>query len=475
MAVLWTIQAKRHLRHALAEALCREPEGAGCAVGNGRWLGVMGSTLDRLNDILAGVFPGVSVVVKDQVLGYRRKKDLFVLLVEAFDADDDAERGGPFVVKIGPEEKLRREVRGWESCRPPGLKHDLVLLSLKAGEPWKQDGASWMSLVYGDAQQFLGVTTTVTFEAAALECVRSGFPRPPSVAVVLNELYERVGHLLYSQAFVDDPARDGYVLDVPRLDEALGRWEAEPSCQAARRDVNTLTARGVGQFLDPVDYLRYVQSFVPCKLDAGAVREPTAGPDTPVMPGLPRPEVSDLVPRLLRGCAHGDLHGRNILVGIVRDQAMWPTVFDYEDMGPGNLVGWDFVKLETELKVRAYLDVFGGGTQASFVRDVQAFEVELGRRTEQCHRDRHWPEVGLPATPAERLGAILLTVRRLASQHLGANHGRPNAWLEEYYFLLACYGASTSRFENLQPRERVGALVSAGAAAARLSWPRLVL
>ena len=54
---------------------------------------------------------------------------------------------------------------------------------------------------------------------------------------------------------------------------------------------------------------------------------------------------------MLRGCAHGDLHGRNILVGIVRDQAMWPTVFDYEDMGPCNLIGWDFVKLETELKI----------------------------------------------------------------------------------------------------------------------------
>ena len=29
-------------------------------------------------------FPGVTVVVKDQVIGYRRKKDLFVLLVESF-------------------------------------------------------------------------------------------------------------------------------------------------------------------------------------------------------------------------------------------------------------------------------------------------------------------------------------------------------------------------------------------------------
>ena len=63
-------------------------------------------------------------------------------------------------------------------------------------------------------------------------------------------------------------------------------------------------------------------------------------------------------------------------------------------------------------------------------------------------------------------------IRRMAAQHLGANHGRPNDWLEEYYFLLACYGVFTGRFENLQPRERIGALLSAGVATARLSWPR---
>ena len=76
-----------------------------------------------------------------------------------------------------------------------------------------------------------------------------------------------------------------------------------------------------------------------------------------------RPDPAD-APRL----RHGDLHGRNILVGIVRDQAMWPTVFDYEDMCPCNLIGWDFVKLETELKIRAYVDVFGGTAAAKFIR-----------------------------------------------------------------------------------------------------------
>jgi hypothetical protein len=153
---------------------------------------------------------------------------------------------------------------------------------------------------------------------------------------------------------------------------------------------------------------------------------------------------------------------------------MWPTVFDYEDMGPCNQIGWDFVKLETELKVRAYLDVFGGGTPAEFIQQVQRFEIELNRQTEECHRNRSWPEIGDPGTRAERLLTILLLIRRMAAQQLGSNHGRPNDWLEEYYFLLCCYGVFTGRFENLQPRERIGTLISAGVATSRLIWPRRI-
>ena len=79
------------MRQALAEALCRES--AKRANGESSCMGVLEKTMDRLNDILAGTFPGQSVVVKDQVLGYRRKKDMFVLLVEVF-GPDDSERAG---------------------------------------------------------------------------------------------------------------------------------------------------------------------------------------------------------------------------------------------------------------------------------------------------------------------------------------------------------------------------------------------
>jgi hypothetical protein len=247
--------------------------------------------MDRLNDMLAGVIGGASVVVKDHVLGYRRKKDLFILMVEAFGRED--EKTGPFVVKIGTESRLRREIQGWKVCRPPGLKHDLVFLELREGTTLQLDGEDWMSLVYGDAQQFLGVTATITFEDAALECVRSGFPRFPSIEFVIVELFERIGHLLYSQAFVDDPTREGYVFDRTKLAAAMDRWETDPACQAARREVNTLARSGVERFLDPVDYLRYIQCYVPWK-DAAA-----AGVAVPELPGVPRPMPVQVIPRLL--------------------------------------------------------------------------------------------------------------------------------------------------------------------------------
>ncbi len=173
MAALWTIQARHHLRQELAEALCRENENATAAAATGKQTAlayctsVLELTMDRLNDILAGTFEGASVVIQDHVLGYRRKKDLFVLMVEVF-GSDDSEKSGPFVVKIGSEARLRREIRGWDCCRPPGLKHDLVFLGLRVGATLDVEGERWMSLVYGNAQQFLCVTVTLTFEEAVL-------------------------------------------------------------------------------------------------------------------------------------------------------------------------------------------------------------------------------------------------------------------------------------------------------------------
>lgn len=68
------------------------------------------------------------------MIGYRRKKDTYILLVEVF-GRDDAQRLGPYVVKIGPAERIELEVKGWASYRPPELRSNLVFLELRRGTP----------------------------------------------------------------------------------------------------------------------------------------------------------------------------------------------------------------------------------------------------------------------------------------------------------------------------------------------------
>lgn len=456
--VNWTVRARRQLRIALAMAACWESHSVGRTV--------LESKMEQLDRILAQTFPDAdSVVVQDKFLGFRPRANQHVLLVEVF----GGERAGTYVVKIGPATKLEKEIAGWNSCRPIGLRSDLVFLPLQEGwrdpQPQSSDDAA-MSLVYGDAQQFLGVETTSTLEAAMLCTILSGTPTVQSAGFVLVELYERIGHLLYPQSFVEDPATPDFVFSLHRLDDNLMRWDSEPAAVAVRRDAGAFADSGSGKYLDPVDYLRYVQGVVPWRADDGSVRSVAEG-DAPI--------PAEVVPRLLRGCGHGDLHGRNVLVGIIHGRMLWPTVFDYEDMSPCNYPGWDFVKLEVELKMRAYMELFAGGRPSAFVRKVQQAEIALNEETERCHQARTWPAPLESQDGVERLRVLLLEVRRLASLHLGTDRGRPNDWLEEYYFLTACYGVGTVRFANLQPRERLAALLAAGVATARLSWPRRIL
>ncbi|MBI1917937.1 MAG: NUDIX domain-containing protein [Planctomycetes bacterium] len=448
--VLWTVAAHRCLRQAIAEAVGNQGPNA------------LDTAMTTLNDRLQRLFPGArAVVVQDQYLGYRRRDDEFILLVEV----DGSNRPGRHVVKLANEERLNAELHAWESCRPHGLRHDLVFMTL---DPCR-DGDRLLGLVYADAQQFLGVPAT-SLEDAFLGAVCHGTPSPASLADVFAQLYERVGHLLYQTSYPDNPDDPAFVLDVPRLQTSLAAWtrpDGEPA--RVRQYVNIWAAPDRGAFRDPVDYLDCVCQGVPWRGDAtedgeGEIHQPAHHPGDP--------EPGDLVPRMLRGCAHGDLHGRNVLVGIVRDRARWPAVFDYEKMGARNLLAWDFVKMEHELKVRAYPSLFPNERASQFIRAVQDFEVRLAQQTEACYNGTSWPQVDDRAEPAERLRTLLLALRQQAALHLGTDRNRPRQWLDEYYFALACYGIHVGRFDNLDRPELLGAYLSAGVATARFLWYR---
>jgi tetratricopeptide (TPR) repeat protein len=397
---------------------------------------------------LAGVFAGATaVIVLAQLLCRPRRPGEWACLVEV----SGAAREGHFVVKAQEEGRLRRELDGWERCRPHVLRHDLVLL---APQPHRDDQGRLSAVVYGDAQQFLGVDRPVTLEEAFLSAVCYGGPSVASVANALAELFHRVGHLFYGQSFQAPPTYP-LALNPARVPvEAFPRWEEGPAREARQLANTALPLGSAASFHDPVDALDFLM--------AGA----RAG-----RPG-------DCFPALLRGAAHGDLHGQNVLVAVVDDEARWPALFDFGQMALDNLVGWDFVSLETELKVRAYEQIVkvrrgpGGAdpgyADLDYARAVKDHEVGLAEATERCQAEGRWPEAGgAERAPADRLRALLLTVRRLAAVHLGRRRGRPEHWLDEYYFLLSCYGVCTGRGEGRSARERLGAFLSAGVASAR--------
>lgn len=429
----------------------------------------------RMSDIarrLRRIFPAArAAVVQDLYGGYRVRDGEFVLLVEL---SESGPHDGRYVVKIGPEENLRAELAAWRECRPAGLRHDLVLMPI---EP-RPDEEHIEGLVYADAQQFIGVDQTLPLEAAMLDAARVGFPTPSSVGDLLFHLYERLGVVLYRYSAGDPPPqpRKGMTLAELGLDRHLGRnldqWTARADPRdpfRARLAFETRayasmyaddTDRGE-RFRDPVDLFRAVERHV-------------------ARGGAP----ADLVPILLRGRGHGDLHGRNVLVGRVGDRVLWPAVYDHEHMGKRNLVGWDFVKLETEFKVRAYPLLFPGLPRAS-VPAVVRFERALFAKTEECREVGAWPEKPEAVDPAgwapvsdeadrhaARLAWLILKVREAAGRHLGLLRGRTREWLAEYYFLLALYGLNAIRFANLEATELRAAYLSAGAACARYVYDR---
>src|SRR5262245_34083878 len=188
-SILWTIKARRHLRSNLGGCEACAPDAGGAP-------GEPSPTMARIDRLLARTFRNAPVIVQDQMFGFRRRPDLHVLLVEVCGGEP---RAGSFVVKLGPVSKLQPELGGWTTCRPDGLRHDLVLLPLEEEkrEAGAAGGEPWMSLVYGAAQQLIGVENTATLESAALQSVCFGVPTVPSVREVLVQLYERLGHLLY--------------------------------------------------------------------------------------------------------------------------------------------------------------------------------------------------------------------------------------------------------------------------------------
>ena len=445
---------------------------------------------------LAATFSNAaSVIVRQRLSGYSVRADLHILLVEvvwrcdalhappdgAIDEGQSPASGGDticiglpdfclgelgvttqttaHVVKLADDlQLLARELEAWESCRPVGMTHDSVLMRLRSGVERFNQATGPVSIVYEDANHVIGTGLVMPLEEVILDACVWGTPTVESIEILLKCLFERLGGDLYSRSRIKPRAQDNLtaLCEWKHLRTWLDDWKdtiwlgPEPQLDRhrIRREVFGFLTPEPQSFLDPVDYLR---SVVAC------------------------PEYC---PVLLWGCSDGDLHGRNVLVSVLDDDVSLPAVYDFADMGLDNLVGWDFVKLETELKVRALPMIFSG-PEPEYIHQVGRFECYLAQRTQAMHDQRGETEEQTQAKDfagperAQRLARILLTIRSEARRHLGVLRHRDRQWLEEYYFLLACYGTCAGRFPSYQGlrRQIAAAYISAAAAARLLSRP----
>ncbi len=428
MTVYWLIPAQDALQNSLGKGNL-QPD-------------AYQARLDELSGLLRETFPDAqAVMVVDCLHGYSADSGRQVLRVEAVEQGVSRAR----IVKVGPPEKLKQELDGWHRCRRPANDRGRVLMELIPGA--RASDGSYRTLIYEDAQQTLRAAELRMLEEAFLGCVRWGQPSAESLELILEQVFAELASLLYARSSPAalcgpsaDPKLTGRLQDA--LDKGLASWRcAGTLVEQCRKVALPLLSCDSMEVFDPVDYL-------PRLFAAGKH-----------------------LPEVLRGPAHGDLHGRNVLVGIVEDEALFPAVFDYEDMGCDRLPGWDFAKLETELKVRALQEAFVGD-EAEFVHAVCRFERRLAEQTEACNNQPRWPRPTAPETPAERLAYVLLALRRQAKRCLETLQGRSRSWLHEHYFLLSVYGVYAGKFGSYHRRDAIAAFVCSGFAAARFAWEK---
>ena len=472
--VYWLQEAQTSLQAAMARQL------GGAADDAPMW-----EEQARVGEWLRAVFPAAwGIVIKARFEGFKAKVRPHKLLVEVVTPPAPGEARGQAApgagvfngrevhfVKVGTKaddpDGLGDELAGWLRCRPAGA--DSVLSSL-AGV--RDAAGRVVGLVYRDADSALGGANVSSFEQAFRDCVAFGSPTVESVANTLWELYGRLDQRFYRRSFVPprdchlalakdlskSPVRlsdrlrpDGLSATVFRnkIERALALFEEQHSPAASlgdedrrrmrREALSQFPTTAAPDFVDPHDFMRGI-------LDA-----PERTPD------------------LLVGLAHGDLHGRNVIVSRVDSRLTAAALFDYSDLRLNNHVAWDFVELETETKIRAYGSLFREDPP-KFVREVARLERALNTWTETFHHTGKIPEPDA-AWPADvrRLARIILELRKAAKWCLGEQRLRANRWLEEYYFMLAAYGVSASWFDNYGGTELLAGYVSAGVAAARVS------
>ena len=452
----------------------------------------------RVHRELGRVFPLARLInVHDLIVGFSR--DHLRKMVLAVEIQGRTPRGQPtggngsdrfhtHVVKLGARDAVVSDFLGWRECAQSRHLSQRMFVSVRLHDLGGIRNPR-AAVVYQDASQWYGMLTPQEEEVATLhwaiaKSVLGNDVCLESVDRVIRQVLRELHRDFYVTARVDARGAEAFYRRKLRLDgpqTVVERWrEAEP--WEMRRDVVWLLC---GQH--PPDCPTPPTYHDPCDFVLWALRQRR-------------------VPETLVGPSHGDLHARNIIVGVSDHDVEFPLLIDYGDMTRRNVIAWDFAKLEMEIKVRLLADVFSqeGAGRALWdrVRDpgLQTFvatwrrrrgssDDPLAHRTQQilfaaeCERQLNEytaalfqepqsasPSVVRDVTPLDRAMCLLKRIRYEAANALGRLPSRLARWSDEYYFALTVYGLSTAKFgeDAYRPFHRVFALVSGGMAAARL-------
>ncbi len=419
----------------------------------------------ELRSRLAMVFPTASaVIVLDMFFGFRQRPDEYTLLVDVRYPEERA--GGTGVVKLADDHRLRVEHDAWLRTSERQFNGDGVLMRLTAAYH-PQHRHQLVGLVYQDAATHIGMHRQVFLEDAFIGAVRHDSPTVESVLNCLESLFRTLGREFYAgrrQVRVPWTA----ALELNPDNAAGGRRSLNRPMRWADGPERSVLAEWGSparqSFLRVVDEnVLYDEKFVnPYAFFARFAARLTTNPADPKF----------AVP-LTRGPSHGDLHGRNILVGLEDDRADRPAVYDYEHMSRDNLIHYDYAKLETELKVRAYPYILGLERRAdevpytAAIRRIHAMEAQLAAGGEEYVRTTG---DGEHLALAGRLFRLLAGLRRRAESTRPDREVTRRDWEREYLFVLAAYGMYTVRFAQ-PPLYQAVAVISAGVAAGVWSTP----
>jgi tetratricopeptide (TPR) repeat protein len=392
------------------------------------------------------------------------------------------------VVKIGDLAEVKGDHDGWQSCAARrGVVSRMLIAPI-----FRSVSEMRAAIIYPDLYQYYlndgREDEPKELEAIVEQSMLWNSPSSSSVERVLTQVFTEANRCLYRDAqeyscgelifkAISKPLRYGVTNSV------LDRWRQQEFLQL-RRDAVWLTcghrkpeSLARPEYVDPVDFVEWAI-------------------------------LQKRFPRMLIGPAHGDLHGRNVLAGVVRGEAEWPAVFDFDRMANDNLVAWDFAKLEIELKCRVLQQLLDTAEEQIALRQQLAMpvkrplpedivlspdELSVQRRVDRMeiifaieNRLNGWtklitnagqaekadvifqPEVS-PDTPLGRALRILLRIRREAALCLGfERQGRGALWADEYHFALAVYGVVSAKWHSANDH-LAWALLSAGVAVANLT------